>query len=184
MDLTVDGDKKLANRFTLFIPNHLGKDEQRAAARPPARPRRDLGYHGGCLCVGRALRARHRVRAPPPAADHAHVTAAQPAAGQRASRELERDARGAALPGDGDRLPVHAQHREAAQRGRGVRAYAAWIADVVVPRARKEAPVIADAAHTALDGVSLGGQVGVEVFVRRPEVFGVYGARAGGVQHR
>ncbi len=39
-------------------------------------------------------------------------------------------------------------------------AYANWIADVVVPRARKEAPVLTDTAHTALDGVSLGGFVG------------------------
>jgi hypothetical protein len=54
-------------------------------------------------------------------------------------------------------------------------AYAAWLADVVVPRARKEAPVIPDAAHTILDGVSLGGLVGMEVFVRRPEAFGVWG---------
>jgi enterochelin esterase-like enzyme len=58
-------------------------------------------------------------------------------------------------------------------------AYAAWLTEVVVPRARKEAPVIADAAHTALDGVSLGGQIGVEVFVRRPEAFGVWGSVQG-----
>ena len=54
-------------------------------------------------------------------------------------------------------------------------AYAAWIADVVVPRARSEAPVFIDAAHTSLDGVSLGGYVGIEVFCRRPEVFGALG---------
>ena len=57
----------------------------------------------------------------------------------------------------------------------GLDAYAGWIADVVVPRARKEARVIPDAAHTAIDGVSLGGYVGLEVFLRRPGVFGGWG---------
>jgi predicted esterase len=53
--------------------------------------------------------------------------------------------------------------------------YARWLAEVVIPRARKEAPVIADAAHTALDGCSLGGYVGLEVFLRRPELFAAWG---------
>jgi len=54
-------------------------------------------------------------------------------------------------------------------------AYAGWIADIVVPRARLEAPVLGDAAHTHLDGCSLGGFVGLEVFLRRPEAFGQWG---------
>ena len=57
--------------------------------------------------------------------------------------------------------------------------YAGWIADIVVPRARREAPVLTNRAHTALDGVSLGGHVGIEVLVRRPEVFGQWGSVQG-----
>lgn len=57
----------------------------------------------------------------------------------------------------------------------GLDAYAAWIADVVVPRARKEAPVLPDRAHTTIDGNSLGGYVGLEIFARRPDVFGAWG---------
>ncbi|HEY4116426.1 MAG TPA: hypothetical protein VGM56_01170 [Byssovorax sp.] len=53
--------------------------------------------------------------------------------------------------------------------------YAAWLADVVVPAARANAPVFGDAARTHLDGCSLGGFVGLEVFVRRPEAFGAWG---------
>ncbi len=53
--------------------------------------------------------------------------------------------------------------------------YARWIADVVVPRARREAPVAPDLARTALDGCSLGGYVALEVFSRRPDVFGAIG---------
>jgi enterochelin esterase-like enzyme len=54
-------------------------------------------------------------------------------------------------------------------------AYANWVADVVIPRARKEAPVFADRAHTTLDGNSLGGWIGLEIFSRRPEMFGAWG---------
>jgi predicted esterase len=53
--------------------------------------------------------------------------------------------------------------------------YAKWIAEEVVPRARKEAPVVEDAARTAIDGCSLGGYVAIEVFLRRPELFGALG---------
>lgn len=54
-------------------------------------------------------------------------------------------------------------------------AYAKWITDVVIPRARKDAPVHADAARTAIDGCSLGGYVALEVFLRRPDAFGALG---------
>jgi enterochelin esterase-like enzyme len=54
--------------------------------------------------------------------------------------------------------------------------YARWLVEVVIPRARKEAPVYGDAAHTGLDGCSLGGFVGLEVFLRKPEHFGAWGA--------
>lgn len=54
-------------------------------------------------------------------------------------------------------------------------AYAKWITDVVIPRARKDAPVHADAARTAIDGCSLGGYVALEVFLRKPDAFGGFG---------
>jgi enterochelin esterase-like enzyme len=58
-------------------------------------------------------------------------------------------------------------------------AYAGWLADVVIPRARKEGPVFADASHTSLDGVSLGGYTGIEVFLRRPDAFAAWGCVQG-----
>jgi enterochelin esterase-like enzyme len=53
--------------------------------------------------------------------------------------------------------------------------YARWIADVVVPRARREAPTLEDARYTTIDGCSLGGHFGLEVFLRRPDAFGAWG---------
>jgi enterochelin esterase-like enzyme len=54
-------------------------------------------------------------------------------------------------------------------------ALAAWLCDEVVPACQADAPVVADPAHTGLDGCSLGGYVGLEVFLRRPEAFGAWG---------
>jgi enterochelin esterase-like enzyme len=53
--------------------------------------------------------------------------------------------------------------------------FARWIVDALVPRARVEANAQGDAAHTAIDGCSLGGYIGLEVFLRRPEAFGAWG---------
>jgi hypothetical protein len=53
--------------------------------------------------------------------------------------------------------------------------FASWIADVVVPRARREVPTLEDAEHTSLGGCSLGGHFSLEVFLRRPEAFGGWG---------
>jgi enterochelin esterase-like enzyme len=54
-------------------------------------------------------------------------------------------------------------------------AYAKWLTEVVIPRARKDAPVHEGAARTAIDGCSLGGYVALEVFARRPDAFGAFG---------
>lgn len=51
-------------------------------------------------------------------------------------------------------------------------AYAKWIAESLLPRCRREAHVRADAEHTLLCGVSLGGHVALEVLVRLPRTFG------------
>jgi predicted esterase len=58
-------------------------------------------------------------------------------------------------------------------------AYADWIVDVVLPRARAVATLEVDPARTSLDGCSLGGYVGLEVFLRKPEHFGAWGSVQG-----
>ena len=54
-------------------------------------------------------------------------------------------------------------------------ALAAWIADEVVPACQVDAPIVPDPSRTGLDGCSLGGFVGLEVFLRRPEAFATWG---------
>jgi hypothetical protein len=93
------------------------------------------------------------------------------------ARRLELDASVAARPFGGLVIacPFTPNLPKRADWGAAIGSYARWIADVVVPRARAEAPVLAGAAHTGLDGCSLGGLVGLEVFLRRPEAFGAWG---------
>jgi enterochelin esterase-like enzyme len=57
--------------------------------------------------------------------------------------------------------------------------YADWITDVVIPRARQEANVLPTGRHTYLDGCSLGGYVGIEVFLRKPKEFCAWGGLQG-----
>lgn len=54
-------------------------------------------------------------------------------------------------------------------------AYARWLVETVVPRARQEAPAIDAAAATYLAGCSLGGHFSLEFLLRRPEAFGAWG---------
>ncbi|HSU41551.1 MAG TPA: hypothetical protein VLJ38_18365, partial [Polyangiaceae bacterium] len=54
--------------------------------------------------------------------------------------------------------------------------YAAWIADGLLPELRKILPLPEGPSAIGVDGVSLGGYVSLEVFLRRPEAFGAVGA--------
>ncbi|MFO0625739.1 MAG: alpha/beta hydrolase-fold protein [Polyangiales bacterium] len=63
-------------------------------------------------------------------------------------------------------------------------AYARWIVDVVIPRARRELPVRAERGATGIDGVSLGGLLALEAGFAHPEVFGVVGAVQPAVRRR
>ncbi len=53
--------------------------------------------------------------------------------------------------------------------------YADYVQDALLPAARAATPTLAGAAHTGLAGVSLGGYVALELFLRKAQVFGVVG---------
>jgi hypothetical protein len=174
LDLTGGGDKRIADRFTLFVPNHLGKDERvpllvllhgLGETWDPA-----IGVYAWVERYGLGT-AYARLRRPPvgrawrsgnlfPDERIAQVNAALAA----------QPFRGMAVA-----CPFTPNVQKLPDPEAALDKYTAWIADVVIPRARKEAPVIPDAAHTAIDGVSLGGYVGIEVFLRRPDAFAAWG---------
>ena len=53
--------------------------------------------------------------------------------------------------------------------------YAEWLEHALLPAVRKLGPITAEPRRTGLDGCSLGGYVGVEVFLRKPQLFGSFG---------
>lgn len=57
--------------------------------------------------------------------------------------------------------------------------YAAWVVDALLPEVRRRFDVPAGPGSAAVDGVSLGGYVSLEVFLRRPEAFGAAGSVQG-----
>jgi iron(III)-salmochelin esterase len=56
-----------------------------------------------------------------------------------------------------------------------IRKYAAYVVNVVLPRARTELPVAKAAAATGIDGVSLGGALALRIGLGHPELFGAVG---------
>ncbi len=56
-----------------------------------------------------------------------------------------------------------------------IREYGEYLLGVVLPRVRKERPVVATAAATGIDGVSLGGAIALRVGAGNPDAFGAVG---------
>jgi len=60
--------------------------------------------------------------------------------------------------------------------------YADWIGDTLLPEIRRRLAVPLGVPSVGLDGVSLGGYVALEVFLRRPELFGAFGCVQGALR--
>ncbi len=58
----------------------------------------------------------------------------------------------------------------------GVRAFARFLLEALLPRVRQETGSTADRAATGIDGVSMGGRIALFVGLTHPEVFGAVGA--------
>jgi len=64
-------------------------------------------------------------------------------------------------------------------------AYAAWVAEKLVPKVQRMFPVVSqDARMVGVDGVSLGGMVALEVGLRHPEVFRAVGTMQPAIRGR
>ena len=174
LDLTVPATNKLANRFTLYLPKHLAAGE-----RVPLLVlfhglgetwNDEIGVHAWVQRYGLG-NAYARLRRPPVARTSLDRTLLSDVRIDVLNGSLAlRPFKGVAVA-----CPFTPNFAKQPDPAAALDAYAAWITDTVIPRARKEAPVFTDAAHTALDGVSLGGYVAAELFVRRPAAFGAFG---------
>ncbi len=57
-----------------------------------------------------------------------------------------------------------------------IQSYGSWLADVMLPAVRRALPALStEPSRTAIDGVSLGGMLALEVGLRRPDAFGSVG---------
>lgn len=64
---------------------------------------------------------------------------------------------------------------------RAIDEYSHWIASKVLPSVQSAAGIETRRLTTAIDGCSLGGFVALEVFLRRPELFGAFGMVQGAI---
>ena len=177
-DFTVEGDPVVGNRFVLCVPAHLAKDEKVPllvalhGAAEMSDPR--TGAYAFVERYG-LVTAYARLRRPPVV----RTFVQQDYFGDKLLAELNASLASQPFSGLAIACPYmpYAAHME--HETKVLDRYASWIADVVVPRARKEAPVYADMMHTTIDGVSLGGRTGIECFAPTGFVRRV-GVRAGG----
>jgi hypothetical protein len=172
-DLTVEGDPTLGRRFTLFFPRGLAPNE-----RVPLL----VLLHGLGESIDERLGVyawldRYGLGTAYERLEHPPIARAGPRADWTATRLAEVNAMLGAQPFRGLAIacPFTPNVYKQPNPGAAIDRYARWIADTVLPRARAEAPVWPDAAHTTLDGCSLGGFVGLEVFLRVPELFAAWG---------
>jgi pimeloyl-ACP methyl ester carboxylesterase len=172
-DFSVDGDAELGRRFTLLTPRGLPKD----AKVPLVVMLHGLGEAGDPRAGAYAWVERYglgssydRLKAPP-----IERTSKR---GEWTDARLAEVNEGLAkrpLEGLVFACPVTPNVAKSRDPKGALDRYASWLVDVVIPRARKEAPVLGGAEHTHLEGCSMGGYVGIEVFLRRPDVFGAWG---------
>jgi pimeloyl-ACP methyl ester carboxylesterase len=175
-DLVIPGDPKLATRFTLLVPRHTtdpvplliafhGKgetiDEKTGAYAW-------VDGYGLTSCYERLLR-------PPVVATETRARFWD----QPRLKEINDALAAKPFGGIAVACPYTPDFFKAMDRVKMLDDYADWIVREVIPRARREARVLPGAANTGLDGVSLGGYVGLELFLRKPEQFGAWGSVQG-----
>jgi hypothetical protein len=162
-----------ARRYALLLPTHLGPNERvplvvllhGLAETVDAR----TGAYAWLERYGLGT-AYDRLRRPPiaPIGSRGDWTSARLA-------EVNADLAARPFKGFAIACPYTPNPWKAANATALLNAYAAWIVDGVVANCRVDAPIVPDVAHTGLDGCSLGGYVGLEVWTRRPDAFGTWG---------
>ncbi len=172
IDLIVDGEPRVARRALLLVPGQgvqprsllvllhgLGETGNEL-----------LGIHAWSDRYG-LVRAYERLRAPP-------ITALDERLGYlEAARARELNAALAQRPFQGFALlcPVTPNPHRSGRPEQVLDTYASWLAESLLPEAAARLAVSSGSLAIGLDGCSLGGYVGLEVFLRRPDLFRSFG---------
>ena len=177
-DLVLDGDKRIARRALVLGPAHVA-----AGTKLPLlvllhglgeTGNENLGIHAWGERYG-LVRCYERLRRPPVAKlapkqawfSDEHLARVNVALEQRPFRGLVLV------------CPVTPNPQKVGPASRTLDRYADWIEQTLLPAVRAKVPCLDGAANTGLDGCSLGGYVGAEVFLRKPELFGSFGSVQG-----
>lgn len=177
LDLTVEGDRSLATRVVLAAPKHLAEGERvplLIALHGLAETRDERAGAWAFVEKYGLGEAYDRLRRTP-----IRRTLKQDYFGAKNLAALNAGLYATPFRGIAVACPYMPNLAHRSDSARALDAYADWISDVVLPRARKELPVFADAARTTIDGVSLGGWVGMEVFLRKAHLFAAWGCVQG-----
>lgn len=168
-EIKVGGDRALGTRFTLSWPKHVPLNTPLPLL---------VLLHGLAETVDESVGIRawldryglgeavDRLRRPPVV--------------RTSKRKDFSDERLAAVNADLMQLPfegfaVACPYTPKITRAPELDAYARWVVEKVIPRARSERALLAGPTFTALDGCSLGGFVGFEIMTRYPDAFGAWG---------
>ena len=176
-DITLGGDKRIGTRFTMLVPRKASKRLSVLVALHGLGETHDqrMGAHAWIERYGLGT-AYDRLCQPP-------VTRVSSRARYWTDQRLkEVNAELQQRPFEGFAVVCpYTPNVYKAPMGRKATldAYADWIVDRVLPRARQEANLSSDVARTYLDGCSLGGYVGIEVFLRKANHFGAWGSVQG-----
>jgi enterochelin esterase-like enzyme len=173
-DLVLGGDKRIARRSLVLIPKHAPKGEKLRVLvllhGLGETGNEMLGIHAWGERYG-LVSCYERLRRPP-------VARVQPKQKWFTDETLasvnadlaKRPFRGMVLV-----CPVTPNPSKVGPAAKTLDRYAEWIEKTLLPAVYDEATCAKGPANTGLDGCSLGGYVGMEVFLRKPELFGTFG---------
>lgn len=177
-DLRLDGDPKLARRCLLLVPRDV-----KPGVRLPLlvlchglgeTVDERLGINAWSRPYG-LLQAYERLASPPLRRAPREAKYLSDERMQELNRELAaRPLRGLAIA-----CPFTPNPHKLLPTAVTLDRYAAWLEQSLIPAVRAKANLAVGPENTGISGVSLGGYVALEVFTRKPELFGTFGCVQG-----
>jgi enterochelin esterase-like enzyme len=173
-DLRLDGDADLARRSLLLVPKHVPAGKKL----PLLILLHGLGETGNELLGIHAwgelyglVKAYERLRRPPV---RRTLERKRYLTDERVA-ELETELKARPFRGLVVACPVTPNPHKHASPQRALDRYALWLEKTLIPAVKARAPIADGQRAVGLGGCSLGGYVGIEVFLRKPELFATFG---------
>jgi pimeloyl-ACP methyl ester carboxylesterase len=179
-DLELPGDRSIARRSLLLVPRHLSAEAELPllvllhGLGETGNP--ELGIRAWAEFYGLSS-SYERLRRPP----IVRTLAGPRYLSDQKLSALNQDLSARPFVGLALACPVTPNPRRHPSASRALDVYADWIEQELVPAARRHATIARGRHAIGLDGCSLGGYVALEVFLRKPELFGSLGMVQGAI---